>query len=480
MGVFIVCAFDQNYGIGQHNSIPWHYPEDLKRFSEITQRAPEGKRNMVVMGRNTYDSLPDKYRPLPNRLNLVATTDNDKIKQEDSNDLVVPFCAELSLKACQLMANQLGNVHNIFICGGEYVYNRFIDDADNIVGMFITRVNIPQKINSNKLRSCDRFFPYNKLIGSFNLARSVSSSKHPELTYQYYSNKKYGLNLSENQYLQLAEDILINGVSRTDRTGTGTVSLFGKSLSFDLTDMNVPALTTKRLAKNAVLHELLWFISGSTNSKELEEKNVKIWEGNTSRAFLDSRGLDYEEGDIGAGYGFQWRHFGADYDGMDKDYTGQGIDQLKEVIQLIREEPDSRRIIMTAWNPSALNKMALPPCHMFIQFYVNGTNLEAQMYQRSADVFLGLPFNIYSYSVLTHLIAHVSGLTATKLTMCLGDAHIYSDHIDQIKTQLDRTPFGDSILKINKESKDIGEYRFEDFELSGYRCHGKIVGKMAV
>jgi dihydrofolate reductase/thymidylate synthase len=206
----------------------------------------------------------------------------------------------------------------------------------------------------------------------------------------------------EYQYINLIKHILENGISKDDRTGVGTLSIFSHNMTFNLRE-RFPLLTTKKVYWKAVVEELLWFISGSTNSNILKEKGVNIWDGNSSREFLDSRGLThYNQGDIGPGYGFQWRHFGATYENMHSDYSGKGVDQLQQVIELIKKDPYSRRIVMTSWNPCDVDSMALPPCHMFCQFYVSkGGYLSCQMYQRSADMGLGVPFNIASYSLLT-------------------------------------------------------------------------------
>ncbi|XP_066998804.2 thymidylate synthase isoform X2 [Anabrus simplex] len=215
----------------------------------------------------------------------------------------------------------------------------------------------------------------------------------------------------EYQYLEQIQRIITCGVKRDDRTGVGTLSLFGAQMRYSLRNGVFPLLTTKRVFWRGVVEELLWFIRGSTNAKELQEKKIHIWDGNSSRQFLDSLGFtDREEGDLGPVYGFQWRHIGAKYVDMHTNYSGEGLDQLKEVIDTIRTRPFDRRIIMCAWNPMDIPKMALPPCHCLVQFYVANNELSCQLYQRSADMGLGVPFNIASYSLLTYMIAHVTGL----------------------------------------------------------------------
>lgn len=285
----------------------------------------------------------------------------------------------------------------------------------------------------------------------------------------------------ELQYINLIKHILENGISKDDRTGVGTLSIFSYNMTFNLRE-SFPLLTTKKVYWKGVVEELLWFISGSTNSNVLKEKGVKIWEGNSSREFLDSRGLShYDQGDIGAGYGFQWRHFGAKYTNMYDSYEGQGIDQLKDVIYKIKNTPDDRRIIMSAWNPTDLDKMALPPCHIFVQFWVdsNKKELHSQMYQRSCDVGLGVPFNIASYSLLTCIIAKLCNLTPGDFHYCMGDTHIYKNHIDAMKLQITRDPYDFPKIKI-KDITDIDNIKFDDIELIDYKYYENIKMNMAV
>jgi len=293
------------------------------------------------------------------------------------------------------------------------------------------------------------------------------------------------INPEEMQYLDICRDILSNGVKRGDRTGTGTLSKFGVQMRYSLRDDTLPLLTTKRTFWRGVAEELLWFVKGSTNANELAEKNIHIWDGNGSREFLDSRGLQHrEEGDLGPVYGFQWRHFGAEYTDMHADYTGKGVDQLADCIEKIKNNPEDRRIIMSAWNPSDLDAMALPPCHMFCQFYVDTdkNELSCQMYQRSADMGLGVPFNIASYALLTHMIAKVTGRKPGDFVHTIGDAHVYLNHVDALKEQLERKPraFPKLKMKEGKKYDDIDGFEFEDFEVVGYKPHKTIKMKMAV
>ncbi|KAI0212978.1 Thymidylate synthase [Lamellibrachia satsuma] len=285
----------------------------------------------------------------------------------------------------------------------------------------------------------------------------------------------------EDQYLEGIRHILERGVRRGDRTGVGTASVFGMQFRYNLRDSIFPLLTTKRVFFRGVAEELLWFIRGSTNAKELTDKGVHIWDANGSRSFLDSLGFtDREEGDLGPVYGFQWRHAGAVYTNMRADYSGQGIDQLQEVIETIKNRPNDRRIIMCAWNPSDLPKMALPPCHAFVQFYVANGELSCQLYQRSADMGLGVPFNIASYALLTYMIAHVTGLKLGDLVHTLGDAHVYLNHIKPLKEQLKRQPNLFPTLRIKRQVSNIEDFKYEDFEVVNYKPHPKIAMPMAV
>ncbi len=296
------------------------------------------------------------------------------------------------------------------------------------------------------------------------------------------------------------------------RTGTGTLSIFAPpALRFSLSRPSenpseppvpiLPLLTTKRVFLRAVIAELLWFIAGSTSSLTLSEAGVKIWDGNGSREYLDSVGLSHRDvGDLGPVYGFQWRHFGAEYVDAKTDYTGKGVDQLAEVIDKLKNKPYDRRIILSAWNPADLKKMALPPCHMFAQFYVsfprsstdvarvNGEEttkprgvLSCQLYQRSCDMGLGVPFNIASYALLTHMLAHVCDLIPGTLIHTLGDAHVYLDHVEALKVQLDREPRSFPRLVIGKsQCCDIDGWKPEDFEIKDYKPHPSISMKMSV
>lgn len=308
-------------------------------------------------------------------------------------------------------------------------------------------------------------------------AATTHKSSVSQIKQEYVKRVKH----DEMQYLDLIQYILDYGAKKEDRTGTGTISVFGTQMRFSLRNNVFPLLTTKRVFWRGVAEELLWFVSGCTNAKELSNKGIRIWDANGSREFLDKQGLhEREVGDLGPVYGFQWRHFGAKYVDMHTNYDSQGVDQLANVIDKIKNNPDDRRIIMTAWNPVDLPIMALPPCHSFVQFYVCNGELSCQLYQRSGDVGLGVPFNIASYSLLTYMIAHVCGLKPGDFVHTLGDAHVYLNHIDALKKQLEREPRPFPTLKIVGDVQDIDSFKFENFELTGYNPHPTIKMKMAV
>ena len=285
----------------------------------------------------------------------------------------------------------------------------------------------------------------------------------------------------ENQYLHLIEDILQYGIMEFGRNGYAK-TIVGSAMHFTLTDGILPLLTTKKVAWKTCAKELFWFISGSTDNQRLQEQNVTIWHGNASRDYLDEIGMyDRKENDLGPIYGHQWRHFNATYTDCHADYSGKGEDQLGYIISCLKHPltRNSRRLIMSAWNPCQLNEMALPPCHILVQFNVTDTDkLSCSLYQRSGDVGLGVPFNIASYSLLTHLIAHHCGLKATDFYYHLGNCHIYDDHLEVLKEQINRSPFPFPRVHIKNIKHDINDYNLEDIELCNYKTHEPIKMEM--
>ena len=262
------------------------------------------------------------------------------------------------------------------------------------------------------------------------------------------------------QYLDLMRQVLEHGSEKTDRTGTGTLSIFGHQMRFDL-GQGFPLVTTKKLHLHSIIHELLWFLQGDTNIRYLSENKVRIWD-----EWAD------ENGDLGPVYGAQWRSW--------RTADGRVVDQIKQLVDNIRNNPDSRRLIVSAWNVGEIENMALPPCHAFFQFYVADGRLSCQLYQRSADIFLGVPFNIASYALLLKMVAQVTDLEAGDFVHTLGDAHLYTNHLPQARLQLEREPFELPEMRLNPEVRDLFGFRFEDFELNNYQCHEHIKAAVAV
>jgi thymidylate synthase len=302
--------------------------------------------------------------------------------------------------------------------------------------------------------------------------------------FKSHSNVQEQENIDEQQYLNLVRDIIETGTREIGRNGS-TLVKFGNMMKYDLKGGTLPVLTTKKVAIKTCIQELFWFIRGSTSNDELNKMNVKIWNDNSTREFLDSRGLTgRKEGDLGPVYGFQWRFFNAPYNDCKTDYTGKGKDQLQQIINDLKNPKTrtSRRHILTAWNPAQLDEMALPPCHMICQFHVREDKyLSCALFQRSGDIGLGVPFNIASYSVLTHILAHHCNLEADEFVHFIGNSHIYTDHIDQLKEQIKRTPKSFPKISIKHIHDNINDYCIDDIEwINEYKSHDKIQMTMSV
>lgn len=443
----IVAAVDSEQGIGRKGKLPWHIPEDLAFFKKLTTGG------VVIMGRKTWDSLPDSVRPLPNRINVVLSRERG---------LQLPGAEVVDFLDTALMRH---SDKKVFVIGGGSVWDwifkghlfRFCSHV------YLTRVQGKFK--------CDTFFTIDE-NPHFNKRRfkQYELDKKSDYTRVVYVNKKLVPEITT--YCKLVGQVLKHGFDRQDRTGVGTRSLFGQSMKYDLTQGRVPVLTCKSVPWKLVIHELLWYISGSTSVKDLHKVGIHYWDANTSREFLDSRGLtDYPEGELGPGYGSQWRSWG-----------GRGLDQLQEVVGLLREDPTSRRIILTAWNVQDLPKMALPPCHCFCQFLVDHRQqLHCILYQRSADLALGVPFNILCYSVLVHMLCHlVPSLKPGSLTHCMGDAHLYQNHLATTKAMLSQPPKMWPTLHITGNPETIDSFSIDNFILEGYQRGPNFKFEMAV
>ena len=496
-GIELIAAVSRNGVIGVDGHLPWNIPADLAHFRELTHG------HIVIMGRRTWESLPDSVRPLPGRLNVIVT----RTPPPDTTDTIYLEIHRLEERIWGLKAAHPDK--RIFICGGAELYAHFLRHhwSQRPTVLHITHVDKVIDTSTGTVT----FFPYIHNIDRKAYIIADASLKYLSDTegcaYQYITYKiekkrwikydnddipQYDLTKytysADHVYADLIRDILSNGRHRPDRTGTGTLGVFGRQLSFGLNG-RIPLLTTKYVPWKSVIKELLWFLKGQTDASILKAQGVGIWDGNTSREFLDARGLGHlPPGDIGAGYGFQWRHFGGAYKTCKDSYDSTiGVDQVADVLRQLRTDPFSRRIYMTAWNPGALASMALPPCHVSAQFYVDvgddgARRLSCHMYQRSVDVFLGLPFNIMSYAVLTYIFATMCGMIPHELVISTGDTHIYMDHMEQVKAQLARQPYMEPVLRIDPSvaDKTVDELELDDFDVVGYFHHGVLKGKMAV
>lgn len=416
----VILACDTKFGIGINGKLPWSCPEELRLFREKTMGG------VLIVGRKTAETLPK----LDNRIIItLSTTEAGPIGYSDH--VVASFSSALEL-ARKLYADK-----KIFVAGGGEVYRSAMNFLRHIDTIHISRM----KVNNFP---CDTFFKIYDYL-------SVSEWDSEEVEFKEFIHATLRRkNKGEQQYLDLVSEILRSGEKRVGRNGE-TRSLFGRNLIFDLRD-GFPLLTTKRMFFRGIVEELLFFIRGETDSKILEEKGVNIWKGNTSREFLDKNEMEYRrEGIMGPLYGYQWRFFNAEYEEETGKPKSKGIDQLKSVIDTIRTDPSSRRILLTDFNPEQASQGVLYPCHsIIIQFYVSEGFLDAFCYNRSQDVFLGTPFNIASSALLLTLIAKVSGLTPRFLHLGLGDVHIYQPHYALAEEQTRRKAFQFPRLEITK------------------------------
>ncbi|KAH7575043.1 hypothetical protein JRO89_XS02G0039400 [Xanthoceras sorbifolium] len=520
----VVVAATRDMGIGMDGKLPWTLPSDLKFFKDITLTTSDsGKKNAVIMGRKTWESIPLEHRPLPGRLNVVLTRSGSFDIATAEN---VVICGSVG-SALELLAASpyCLSIEKVFVIGGGQILREALNapgcdaihiteietsiDCDTFIPTIDSSVFHPWyssfPIVENKIRYC-----YTTYVRVRSTAVEPPSQNNDliidsETDSVKFEVKKFSFlpkmifeRHEEYLYLRLVQDIISDGTLKDDRTRTGTLSKFGcqlicflfpfshpQQLRFNLRKA-FPLLTTKAFILKYFGEELLKNFSGSSVVQQMPRffrKRTFIYgmAMHPESTLIGNVGLtDREEGDLGPVYGFQWRHFGARYTNMHADYSGQGFDQLLDVIDKIKNNPDDRRIILSAWNPSDLKLMALPPCHMFAQFYVANGELSCQMYQRSADMGLGVPFNIASYSLLTCMIAHVCDLVPGDFIHLIGDAHVYSTHVRPLQEQLKKLPKPFPILKINSEKKNIDSFVAADFNLIGYDPHQKIEMKMAV
>ena len=479
----IVAFCKSNNGIGMDGQIPWMLRNDLKNFQQITIKTfKPNTKNMVVMGRKTWESLPIKSKPLKNRINVVLTRNTDpsfKKEIESCKDTYVKNNFNDILEVSDL--NEQFNLSNVFIIGGEAIYKQALESG-KVKKIYVTEIY--------ENFDCDTFFPSVSEI-DFNLTYVSKFYSENNIYYRYKeftsikcNNVQTWKNQEELKYLEVLNKIITKGLVREDRTGVGTYSLFGERFEYDISD-TFPALTTKRVFMKGIFEELMLYISGKTDNKILNDKKIHIWDGNTTREFLDKRGLShYPEGDMGETYGFNFRHFGAEYIDCKQDYSGQGFDQIQNVLHLIKNDPHSRRIIISLWNPGTMDKAALPACLCFYQFYVDTKNkqLNLQIYIRSSDYFLANNWNTLTGALLVNMICNLKdiNLKPGKLVVVTGDVHVYKNHLDQVKENLERVPRPFPKLVFSEEKESLCDYTYSDLKLIDYNPYKNIKAPMAV
>jgi thymidylate synthase len=458
----IIVSIDASNGISKKGVQPWNNADVGKFFRETTLGK---KKNVVIMGRITYEAIPEERRPLEGRKCVIVSR---TWKQEDHPEISIYPSLIDALAGVGANINQHDDV---FVTGGEQLYNEAIKKF-----MYLCKKIIVTKFKMDYM--CDQHFLFDN-IKDYHLSLDPIKTRD-------YSRFTFVPNVShdEHHYLKALEDVKTFGEAKADRTGTGTRSLFGGvRMSFDIRD-KIPILTTKKISFDHIIKELLFFISGKTDVSILSKDGVKIWDANTTKKKLLELELPWNESDMGPSYPHQWRHYGQDYIGCHEDYKGKGIDQLKMLIENIRTDPLSRRHILTAWNPTQICETPLPPCHILAQFNVSGDRkfLDCQVYQRSGDMFLGVPFNITSYAFLTYMIGHITNLKPRTLIHVIGDAHIYNNHGDQVKRQLSRTPRPFPTLSFREATRlhEIDDFTFNSFIIEGYNAWPPIAGDMAV
>jgi dihydrofolate reductase/thymidylate synthase len=495
--VACVTNYKNKLALGSHGQLLFKLKDDMNFFKNLTINSLSCNssldKNIVLMGRKTYFSIPVQHRPLKDRINIVLTKDPELVKLSP-----VPKNLELVKELYFTDLNTFKRIYhkynpNVFVIGGSELYNTFLNQADRL---YITQVQTADGKDIKFIEGDEPDTFMNHFTSDYQMIgmseKYVGKYKDTELSYRVLHYRLSNKMSEEYKYLNLMNNILSNGNERSDRTGTGTISLFGSQMRFDISQ-SIPLLTTKRVPFKTIVEELLWFCRGDTDAKILQKKGIRIWDGNTSRAFLDNQGLfHYPEGVLGAGYGFQWRFQGAKYSHSFAD-TSQcdtsligGFDQLKYVEDLLEKDPFSRRIVISAWNPSDFDKTALVPCHILLQFYVTEENgeryLSCMFTMRSNDFDTANNYNLICYSILTYILAKRHNMKPKEIIYTCGDAHIYSNHIEQVKEQLTRTPrpFPKVVVSDSVKNKDWKDITVDNFDLVGYFPHPTIKIQMAI
>ena len=465
----IIVAVDNKFGIGLNQSIPWHIKEDIIYFrNKTTYTELPNNTNVVIMGRKTWETLPNKI--LNNRINIVVTHQDITF---DGIIFVKSFDEALNV------SYKLNNIENIFVIGGAQIYNEALHHP-NLRYVYMTKINHDYECDINITFDEKIYETLNETI--FN---SDSNNENKVIFFMKYQKIK---NHSEHQYLNLLTKLINYGHRRQTRNAV-TYSLFGEKMEFDLSK-SFPLYTTKKVFFRGIFEELKFFLLGQTDSKILEQKGVNIWKGNTSREFLDNLNLkNYDVGWMGSMYGYNMLHFGYPYEGANIDYTNKGFNQIEYVLNLLKNDPYSRRCMFTTYNPATVKEGVLYPCHgLLCQFYVeDGNKLSCSMIMRSCDIICGNPFNVASYALLVHIICELLNNDPTykgdkfnvgRFIIFMNDVHLYEEHISQANEQLTREPYMFPKLKITKKIQKIDELEFTDIELIDYKHYPAIKADM--
>lgn len=493
--VACVVPYKNKLAIGRNNDLIVRLKEDMMFFKNLTSNnlSSDSKlpQNIVLMGRKTWFSIPSEYRPLKNRLNLVLTNDKDLLKLSPYSNFSkenVQSYYFITYKEFLDFYNKFNP--NVFVIGGNEIYNLFLNNS--MIKMKPQNVFLTEVYNYKIKDGLEPDTFMSPLGETYKLIGVSELKKDKDLNFRFLTYKNYpDYKSEENKYIELIKYILENGKERPDRTGVGTFSIFGAQMKFDISQ-SIPLLTSKRIPFKAIVEELLFFINGHTDVNILQDKGVKIWNGNTTREFLDARNLQhYKPGIMGPMYGWQWRFFGAPYsqafaDTTNLDYSKVGgFDQLTHVEKLLKTDPYSRRIYISNLNPLQSSQMVLEPCHCYLQLYVTETNgqkyLSGYFTMRSSDS-LAWCYNIVSYTILIYILALKCDMKPKEIIYNSVDCHIYKTHIEQIKKQISRPlrPFPKIILDNSVKNKDWNQITFKDISLIGYFPHPGIKMDMAV
>jgi dihydrofolate reductase/thymidylate synthase len=477
----LIAAIDVKGGISRCGKIPWLIKADYNFFLDVTKRQYVlNKKNVLIMGKNTWKALPHVSRGLKDRITIVVSSSMTENELGTDNKTDAETYLVKSLTNMMDLYNKL-DAGKLFICGGSQIYTEALKTLQ-IEEIYLTQIDYDYE--------CDNFFPLHLLKTNCNAPTDtfmLDDSKQ-KVKVTFIRHGMIDRNLEELQYLNLLKNILSTGDFKQTRNAK-TWSVFGKTMEFDL-EKGFPLLTTKKVFMKGIFEELLFFLKGDTNTNHLVEKNVKIWEGNTNREFLDANKLDhYAIGDMGSMYGFNLVHFGAEYDGMDKNYENKGFNQIEYCLHLLKTDPFSRRIIMTTYNPAKAHEGVLYPCHgLSIIFSVDVKyRLSCMMTQRSADILCGVPFNIASYALLIHLLCEVinndpnyigNKFTPGRLIMNFADVHIYESHYSQVVRQILREPFNFPTITFKRKLNVLIDFTFDDLVIQNYISYPGIIAKM--